>query len=57
MTQPICILRAIVRSLRLRTRVSGHAYEELDGTPPNVQVLRCRVCGHHSVGYFRSEPR
>jgi hypothetical protein len=54
MTAPLCILRSVWYSIRARARVSGHAYRlqrPVAGQPACVEILRCEVCGHHSVGW------
>lgn len=52
MRHPLCLLRAIWRSLRCLAIVSGCEYKTIDDpTPANVHVLRCEVCGKTSVGW------
>ena len=52
----LCWLRAIWLSLKLWTPVSGHRYHECEpalGQPKSVMVLKCKLCGHVSVGWTR----
>ncbi len=52
MRNPLCLLRALWRSLRCRAWVSGHDYRtDAEPTPANVHVLRCRTCGAVSVAW------
>ncbi len=52
MRNPICLLRAIYRSIRTSASVSGHDFEvDSEPTPGNVTVLRCKTCGAYSIGW------
>lgn len=53
LSSPLCFLRMLWRSLKARAWVSGHKFVEVhdDIVPDKVQVLRCEVCGHHSVSW------
>lgn len=48
---PICFLRSIWYSLTKLALVSGHAYITEEGTPDNIHVLKCKVCGNYSVSW------
>lgn len=60
---PVCWLRTAWATLRTflnsgdPTPVMGHAYlEEFNGAA-TVSVLKCRECGHHSIGWAPLAPR
>lgn len=49
---PICLLRAVWRTVRCGAQVSGHDYSEQPreaGQPKCVQILKCDACGKISV--------
>lgn len=52
---PLCFLRLIWWNLRhgiwAGMVLSGHSYEEMP-SPPMQQILRCKTCGHESVGHY-----
>lgn len=52
---PICIIRAVWRTLISGQFVSGHDFKTAsEKTPPNVHVLECQTCGHVSVAWSRT---
>jgi hypothetical protein len=51
MRNPICLLRSVWRKLTRLENISGHDYVTVEGTPENVHVLTCKVCGHQSVSW------
>jgi hypothetical protein len=61
---PLCVLRGIWRTIRygFGDLVSGHDFEQsTDPTPPNIQIIECKTCGHVSVawdwtGFERMKP-
>jgi len=49
---PICVFRAIYRSIRCRAWVSGCDFKEVSYmTPPTIQILECKTCGKISTAW------
>ena len=47
----LCFLRGIGYSLIFLNLVDGHEYEEIYNNE-EIQVLKCKTCGHLSVGFI-----
>lgn len=46
----ICFIKGIFRSIINFNIISGHDYIEIYDNK-DIQVLRCELCGHISVGF------
>ena len=54
MNKLVCYLKGIIRSILTFSIVSGHDYQEIYDSK-YIQVLKCEVCNHISVGFKESE--
>lgn len=50
----ICFIKGIFRSIINFNIISGHDYIEIYDNK-DIQVLRCELCGHISVGFKAKE--
>ena len=52
MINPICVIRAIYRTIISLTLISGHDYATIkEKTPSNIHIIKCKVCGKQSIGW------
>jgi hypothetical protein len=48
----ICLVREVWRTIKHWHLVSGHNYvESQEYLPHNIQILKCKTCGHSSVAW------